>query len=131
METTMRTESNIEAARMLFAAWQRWDLDTIESLVADDAVDGRPSPGSSSSAGRTSWGCTARCQARPESAGDGSEAGRRYGRPRGRRYGEGPVHLVGVVESRRKAISADYYFADPFDPPESRARWQGAGGSGR
>ena len=39
-------------------------------------------------------------------------------------YGEGPVHLVGVVEfAHGQVVTADYYFADPFDPPEPRARW--------
>ena len=39
-------------------------------------------------------------------------------------YGEGPVHLVGVVEfAHGQVVRADYYFAEPFDPPEPRARW--------
>jgi hypothetical protein len=39
-------------------------------------------------------------------------------------YGEGPVHIVGVVELAGGAVvEADFYFAEPFDPPEARARW--------
>ena len=34
-----------DAAAKLFAAWERWDLDTVGSLVADDAVDERPQSG--------------------------------------------------------------------------------------
>jgi hypothetical protein len=41
-------------------------------------------------------------------------------------YGTGPVHLVGVVGIRNgKLATADYYFAEPFDPPADRARWAG------
>ena len=39
-------------------------------------------------------------------------------------YGEGPVHLIGIVEfADGKMVTGDYYFAEPFEPPESRARW--------
>ena len=34
-----------DTAAKLFAAWERWDLDTVGSLVADDAVDERPQSG--------------------------------------------------------------------------------------
>jgi SnoaL-like domain len=34
-----------DAAAKLFAAWERWDLDAVGSLVADDAVDERPQSG--------------------------------------------------------------------------------------
>jgi hypothetical protein len=34
-----------EAAEKYFAAFERWDLETVESLVADDAVEGRPQSG--------------------------------------------------------------------------------------
>jgi hypothetical protein len=39
-------------------------------------------------------------------------------------YGEGPVHLVSIIELLDgEIVKSDYYFADPFEPPESRARW--------
>ncbi len=42
-------------------------------------------------------------------------------------YGEGPVHLVGVVElEQEQIVAARYYFADPFEPPVQRARWASA-----
>jgi hypothetical protein len=34
-----------KAAEKLFAAWERWDLDTVGSLIADDAMDERPQSG--------------------------------------------------------------------------------------
>jgi hypothetical protein len=41
----MAKHTNREAAERLFAAWEGWDLDTVESLVANDAVDRRPQSG--------------------------------------------------------------------------------------
>ena len=39
-------------------------------------------------------------------------------------YGEGPAHIIGVLEfADGKMVKGDYYFADPFEPPEYRARW--------
>lgn len=37
----MTGRSNAAAAELLFAASERWDFDTIESLVAPEAVDTR------------------------------------------------------------------------------------------
>jgi hypothetical protein len=34
-----------ETAEKLFAAWERWDLDTVGVLVADNAIDERPQSG--------------------------------------------------------------------------------------
>jgi hypothetical protein len=47
-------------------------------------------------------------------------------------YGEGPVHIVGIVEfADGKITMADYYFAEPFDPPASRMwSWRSSGTSG-
>ena len=41
----MTDRANLEAAETLFAAWARWDLNTVGSVVADDAVDRRPQSG--------------------------------------------------------------------------------------
>ena len=39
-------------------------------------------------------------------------------------YGEGPVHIIGILEfADGTMVKGDYYFADPFEPPEYRARW--------
>jgi hypothetical protein len=34
-----------DVAEGLFAAWEQWDLDTIRTMLAEDAVDERPQPG--------------------------------------------------------------------------------------
>jgi hypothetical protein len=67
------SDQSRQATENLFAAWERWDLDTVGSLVADNAVDERPQsgerfvgrsnimgmyaevPGPRGSAGRTLW----------------------------------------------------------------------------
>ncbi len=38
-KATMNEQLEREVAERLFAAWERWDLDTVGSLVAEDAVD--------------------------------------------------------------------------------------------
>lgn len=39
-------------------------------------------------------------------------------------YGAGPVHIIGIVEfTDGMVVTADFYFADSFEPPESRAQW--------
>jgi hypothetical protein len=71
-------DDNRETAGRLFAAWERWDLETVGSLL-----------------------------------------------------GEGPVHIVGVVElAGGKVVKADFYFAEPFDPPAARERWASGGDAG-
>lgn len=41
----MTEHTNTLAAARLFAAWERWDLASVDSLLADDAVDRRPQSG--------------------------------------------------------------------------------------
>jgi hypothetical protein len=121
----MTERSNHEAAETLFAAWERWDLGTVDSLLADDAVDRRPQSGECF-VGRTNiMGMYREVPGPPRIA---------WGRIRGGpdvwvaegtvEYGQGPVNLVGIVEfADGRVASGDYYFAQPFEPPESRARW--------
>lgn len=121
----MTRRTNAEAAAMLFAAWERWDLDTVDGLVADDAVDGRPQSGEHF-AGRADIMAMYREVPGPpkitwRSVRGGPEVWVAEGIVD---YGEGPVHLVGIVElADGQVIRADYYYADPFEPPEVRARW--------
>jgi SnoaL-like domain len=117
--------TNVEAAEMLFAAWARWDLATVESLLSDDAVDRRPQSGEEF-AGRTNIMAMYQVVPGPPDI--------TWRRIRGGpsvwvaqglvEYGEGPVHIIGVVEfADGNAIESDFYFADPFEPPEYRAPW--------
>ncbi len=127
-KATMNEQLEREVAERLFAAWERWDLDTIGSLVAEDAVDERPKSGERfvgrtnilgmyrevSGPPRITWG----------SIGGGPSLWVAEGIVD---YGEGPVHLVGVVElEEAKVVRARYYFADPFDPPAEHVRWADA-----
>lgn len=123
METI--TVSNSEAAATLFDAWQLWDLDTIESLVADDAVDSRPQSGERFVGRANIMGMYREVPGPPRITWRRVRGGPAVWVAEGIvEYGEGPVRLVGVVEfAHGRVVAADYYFADPFDPPESRARW--------
>lgn len=113
------------AARRLFAAWERWDLASIESLLADDAVDRRPQSGEHFVGRANIMGMYHEVPGPPDitwrSIGGGPHVWVAQGIVE---YGEGPVHLIGIVEFEDGMVAtADYYFADPFEPPESRARW--------
>lgn len=121
----MNEQADREAAERLFDAWERWDLDTIDSLVAEDAVDERPQSGERF-VGRTNiLGMYREVPGPPRitwrSVGGGPSLWVAEGVVE---YGAGPVHLVGIVEVQEaKVIGARYYFADPFDPPVERRRW--------
>jgi hypothetical protein len=123
----MTDHTNSEAAERLFAAWERWDLDTIESLVANDAIDNRPQSGEHF-VGRSN--IMAMYHEVP------GPPGITWQRIRGGpdvwvaegivEYGEGPVHLIGILEfTDGRMVKGCYYFANPFEPPEYRARWAG------
>jgi hypothetical protein len=121
----MTDELNRKAAEKLFGALERWDLDTVQSLVADDAVEGRPQSGERF-VGRTNIiGMLRNLPSRPEIRWRSVRGGPEVWVAEGIvEYGEGPVHLIGVLELRDGTmVKGDYYFAYPFDPPEYRARW--------
>jgi SnoaL-like protein len=119
--------ANAEAAERLFAAWQDWDLDTIGSLYAEDAVDRRPQSGERF-VGRTNiMGMYREVPGPPRITWRSIRGGPEVWAAQGVvDYGEGPVPIVGIVELADGAVvEADFYFAEPFDPPEARARWAG------
>ena len=121
----MTERDNREAAERLFAAWERWDLDTIGSLLADDAVDGRPQSGERFVGRANIIGMYREVPGPPRIRWRSVRGGPGVWVAEGIvEYGEGPVQLVGVVElSDGLVVKADYYFAEPFAPPEARARW--------
>jgi SnoaL-like domain len=114
-----------ETAEKLFAAWERWDLDTVGVLVADNAIDERPQSGERFVGRSNIMGMYAEVPGPPRirwrSIVGGSSAWVAEGIVD---YGEGPVNIVGIVElADGKVNAARFYFADPFDPPAGRARW--------
>ncbi len=117
--------SNADAAERLFAAWERWDLDTIASLYAEDAVDTRPQSGERFVGLTNILGMYREVPGPPQITWRTVRGGPDVWVAQGMVvYGEGPVHIVGVVELADGAVvEADFYFADPFDPPEARAHW--------
>jgi hypothetical protein len=117
--------ADAEAAERLFAAWERWDLDTIGSLYADDAVDARPQSGERFVGLTNIMGMYREVPGPPQITWRSVRGGPDVWVAQGTvEYGEGPVHIVGVVELSDGAVTqADFYFAEPFEPPEARARW--------
>ena len=121
----MANGANAEAAERLFAAWERWDLDAIASLYAEDAVDTRPQSGERF-IGRTNiMGMYREVPGPPRIIWRSIRGGPDVWAAQGLvDYGEGPVNIVGVVALAAGAVvEADFYFAEPFDPPDARARW--------
>jgi len=114
--------NNRGVAERFFRAFETWDLATVESLLADDAVDGRPQSGERF-VGRTN--VMGMLHALP------SVPGIRWTEIRGGAqvwiaegtvdYGEGPVRFVGIAETAGELVTrSDFYFADPFEPADWR-----------
>jgi hypothetical protein len=125
---TDSAQSAREAAAKLFAAWERWDLDTVGSLVADDAVDERPQSGEHFVGRSNIMGMYAEVPGPPRIRWKSIVGGPSVWVAEGLvDYGEGPVNIVGIVElADAKVNRARFYFADSFDPPAERARWSDA-----
>jgi len=117
-----------QAARKLFAAWERWDLDTVGSLVAEEAVDERPQSGESFIGRANIMGMYAEVPGPPQIRWRSVLGGPSVWVAEGKvDYGEGPVSIIGVVElENAEVVRARYYFADPFEPPAARIRWSNA-----
>ena len=112
-----------DAAERYFRAFERWDLDTAASLIADDAVEGRPQSGERFVGRENIVGMLHALPSEPTIRWRSIRGGGRVWIAEGIvDYGEGPVHLIGVAELEDgKMVVADYYFADPFEPVEWRA----------
>ncbi len=121
----MTEHTNRQAAENLFAAWERWDLDTLEFLVANAAIDSRSQSGERFVGWTNILGMYHEVPGPPEITWRSIRGGPDVWVAEGIvEYGEGPVHLIGIVEfADGKMVRGDYYFANPFEPPESRARW--------
>jgi hypothetical protein len=121
----MSEHTNSEAAETLFAAWERWDLEAIESLVAVDAIDRRPQSGERFIGRANIMAMYHEVPGPPDITWRSIRGGPEVWVAQGVvEYGEGPVHLIGIVAfADGSVIEADYYFADPFEPPAERARW--------
>jgi hypothetical protein len=111
-----------EAARRYFEAFERWDLETIGSLVADGAVDGRPQSGERFVGREKIMGMLGALPSIPTIRWRSVRGGPQVWVAEGIvDYGEGPVHLIGVAEvAGGEIVQADYYFANPFEPADWR-----------
>ena len=112
-----------QAAEAYFAAFEPWDLEAAESLIAEDAVEGRPQSGERFPGRANILGMLRSLPSRPQITWRRIRGGPRVWMAEGVvEYGEGPVHLLGIVEFEGgRMVEADYYFADPFEAPDYRA----------
>ena len=119
----MTAQRNDEAAETYFRAFERWDLEAVDSVTADDAVDGRPQSGERFVGRANILGMFRSLPSEPRISWRSIRGGPSVWVAEGIvDYGEGPVHLVGVAELQDgRVVRSDYYFADPFEPPEYRA----------
>jgi hypothetical protein len=127
---SVNDRTNGEAADTLFRAWERWDLDAVESLVAHDAIDRRPQSDEKFVGRADIMAMYHDVPGPPDITWRTIRGGPDVWVAQGIvEYGEGPVHIVGIVEfADGTAVSSDFYFADSFEPPESRARWSAPDG---
>jgi hypothetical protein len=114
-----------EAAGNYFAAWERWDLDTVDAFTAENAVDERPQSGERFVGRSNIMGMYAEVPGPPRIRWRSVVGGPTVWVAEGIvDYGEGPVNIVMIVELVDAEVNrARVYFADPFDPPAQRARW--------
>ena len=116
-----------DAAQKLFAAWERWDLNTISALIADNAIDERPQSGERFVGRHNIMGMYSEVPGPPRIRWHSVVGGSVWVAEGIVEYGEGPVNIVGIVELADGMVNrARFYFADRFDPPAERARWSDA-----
>jgi hypothetical protein len=122
---TNADQSSREAAEKLFAAWEQWDLDTVGSLIAEDAIDERPQSGERFVGRSNIMGMYAEVPGPPRIRWRNIVGGPTVWVAEGIvDYGQGPVNIVIIVELVDDKVNrARVYFANPFDPPAERARW--------
>jgi SnoaL-like domain len=114
---------NREVAERYFRAFETWTLETVESLLAEDAVDGRPQSGERFVGRANVMGMLHALPSLPAISWTSIRGGPRVWVAEGTvDYGEGPVNFVGIAEVEDDLVSkADFYFADPFEPADWRA----------
>lgn len=116
-----------QAARDLFDALARLDVDTYESLLAEDAVEGRPQLGERFVGRDNIVGMYRSVPGKPRVAWRTISGGGRTWVAEGRiDYGEGMGvdHIVAVVNMRDgKMVGSNVYFASPLDPVPYHQPW--------
>lgn len=110
-------------AERFFRAFETWDLETVEALLADDAVDRRPQSGERFVGRARILDMLGAIPAVPTIAWSSIRGGPRVWVAEGTvDYGEGPVNFVGIAEAAEaRVVASDFYFADPFEPADWRA----------
>lgn len=119
----MGAREDREAAERFLRAFETWDLETVESLLAQDAVDRRPQSGERFVGRRDILGMLGAIPAVPAIEWRTIRGGEQVWVAEGTvDYGDGPVNFVGIAEVRDgRVVASDFYFADPFEPADWRA----------
>jgi hypothetical protein len=114
---------NRDIAERFFRAFETWDLATVESLLAEDAVDRRPQSGERFVGRAKILGMLGAIPSIPAIEWRTIRGGERVWVAEGTvDYGEGPVNFVGLAEvAEGRVVASDFYFADPFEPADWRA----------
>lgn len=118
----MSEDANREAAERYFRAFERWDLETVASLTAEDAVDVRPQSGERFVGRENIVDMLHALPEEPTIRWSSIRGGARVWIAEGTvDYGEGPVNFVGIAElDGGKVARSDFYFASPFEPADWR-----------
>lgn len=111
------------AAERYFRAFETWDLATVETLLAEHVVDGRPQSGERFAGRANVMGMLGALPSIPDISWRTIRGGAGVWVAEGTvDYGDGPVNFVGIAEVEDGLVSrADFYFADPFEPADWRA----------
>ena len=119
----MAERQNQEAAETYFRAFERWDLETVGTVIAEHAVEGRPQSGERFVGRANILGMLRSLPSEPQISWRSLRGGPNVWIAEGIvEYGEGPVHLLGAVEfDAGLMVKADFYFAYPFEAPDYRA----------
>jgi hypothetical protein len=114
---------NRGVAERFFRAFETWDLATIETLLAEDAVDRRPQSGERFVGRASVLAMLGAIPSIPAIGWDEIRGGPRVWVAEGTvDYGEGPVRFIGIAETKNDlVIRSEFYFADPFEPADWRA----------
>ena len=117
------SDLNRKAAESYFAAFERWDLEAVSSLIADAAVEGRPQSGERFVGRENIMGMLHSLPSEPQISWRSVRGCQKVWTAEGIvDYGEGPVHLIGIAEFEDgQMVKADFYFAYPFEPADWRA----------
>lgn len=121
----MSENENATIIKRVAAALYNWSLDDYETLLAEQAVEGRPQIRERFVGRENIIGMYRSLPGRPTFTWRGVRGGGAVWVLEGvMNYGEVSDYVIGVFEvSGGKIVKADWYFAPPLDPPPYHTQW--------